>query len=161
MVTQVSARALKKVNLFRGLAEKELAQVAGLCREHSHKAGELCVVQGQETEFIHIIKKGKVGIESQVPDVPHGRKEIILATLTDGEVFSWSALMNKKLTASVRAIEPTDVLDINADELIALCEENNHIGYIVMKNLSQIISSRLSRHRLALMNALCCIGEGW
>ena len=93
MATQTTARALKKVNLFRGLTEGELAQIAKLCREHSHTAGECCVTIGEKTDCVHIVQKGRVGVETQLPEAPMGRKDIILAALGAGEIFSWSALM--------------------------------------------------------------------
>ena len=71
------------------------------------------------------------------------------------------ALSFKLNRTALRAIEATKVLSISADDLMALCEKDNHMGYIVMKNLASIISSRLKRHRLALLSAVSGIGEGW
>ena len=157
----VSVGALKKVDLFQGLTDKELAEIAKVTQENSHQAGEIIVTLGKEADAVYIVRKGKVGVESKIPDVPHGRKEIIVATLTDGETCSWSALMKKKVTATIKAMEPTKSLEINANALLALCEQNPRIGYVMMKNLAQIISSRLTRHRLALLSAVTGVGEGW
>ena len=161
MSEQISARSLKKVSLFTGLTESELAEIAKLCQEKSYQAGECCLTIGEKTEAVHFVQKGRVGVETQIPDAPTGRKDVILAALGPGEVFSWSALMGKIPTASVRAIESAKVISIDADTLIALCESNSRIGYVVMKNLASIISSRLKRHRLALLSAVSGIGEGW
>ena len=68
MTSQVSAAALKKVNLLRGLSDKELEKISQLCREHSHPPGELLLAQGQETDSIHIVRKGRVALESQIPE---------------------------------------------------------------------------------------------
>ena len=161
MSEQISARSLKKVSLFTGLTEGELAEIAKLCREKLYQAGECCLTIGEKTEAVHIVQKGRVGVETQIPDAPTGRKDVILAALGPGEDFSWSALLGKIPTASVRAIELSNVLSIDADTLIALCENKNRIGYVVMKNLASIISSRLKRHRLALLSAVSGIGDGW
>ncbi|MFC1860778.1 cyclic nucleotide-binding domain-containing protein [Chloroflexota bacterium] len=158
---KITVKVLKEVNLFKGLTDEELAQVAKLCKQHSHKSGECCVTQGMAADEIHIVRKGRVGVESHMTNMPHGTSDIILATLTDGEIFSWSALLRKKLTATVRVVEPTKIIDINAEELLELCEENCHIGYIVMKNLALVVSSRLTRHRLAFLSVVSSIGEGW
>ena len=161
MALRTSIEALKRIDLFKGLTDAELAQIAKLCREHSHEAGELCVTEGQKTDQVHFVKKGRVAIEFRIPHAPYG-KEITVDTVGEREVFAWSALVTGTLTASVKAVEPTQVLDVDAAELLALCEKDNHIGYVLMKNLTSVISSRLTRSRLALLNAIsAAIGEGW
>ena len=161
MATQVAVGALKKTDLLQGLTDKELAEIAKFTKENNHQAGETIVTLGGEADAVYIVKKGRVGVESKIPDVPHGRKEIIVATLKDGETFSWSALMKRKVTATIRTMEPTKSIEIDASALLGLCEKNPRIGYVIMKNLAQVISSRLTRHRLALLSAVTGVGEGW
>lgn len=161
MISAPSIEVLKKISLFDGLTDGELVQIAKLCREHSHEAGELCVVEGEKTDYVHFVKRGKVAVEFRIPHAPYG-KSITIDTLKEGEVFAWSALVTGTLTASVRAVEPTEVLDLDAAELTALCERNFHIGYVIMRNLTSVISSRLTRSRLELLRAIgAAIGEGW
>ena len=157
MVAKCSIEVLKKVNLFSGLTDKELEEVAKLCHEHSLKAGELCVAEGEKTDYVHFVKKGKVAVEFHVTHLPRGGK-VIVDTLGEGEVFAWSALVAGTLTASVMAVEPTEVLYIDAADLLALCEKDNHVGYVIMKNLTSVISSRLTNSRLQLLNAIAAIG---
>ena len=159
MAIQVSIEALRKIDLFSGLADEELVEVGKLCRERSHEAGELCVAQGEWTDYVHFVKRGRVRVELCIPHAPYGKK-ITVATLGPGEIFAWSALVTGILSASVRAIEPSEVLEASAAELLALCEKNNHIGYVIMKNLSSVISSRLTHSRLALLNAVSAVGVG-
>lgn len=160
-MASVSVRTLKKIDLFRGLTDSELAEIAKFSSEHECKAGEICLSLGEKTDSLQVVIKGRVGVESKIPDAPTGRKDIILAALGAGEIYSWSAMMGRVPTASVRAIEPTKTLHIDAQKLLALCEKNNHIGYIIMKNLASILSTRLKRHRLAILSAVTGFGEGW
>jgi len=161
MAEGVSAKALKKVTLFHGLTSAEMTQIASLCQARIVKSGEVSVKQGETQDCIHIVEKGRVGVETQLPSAPKNQKNIVLDTLTDGEVYSWSALMKRPATATVRAIEKTRVLDVNTEALLSLCEEDSRVGYVVMKNLALLISSRLTRHRLALLSAISGFAEGW
>ena len=160
-MASVSTRTLKKVDLFKGLTDAELSEIAKFSSAHDCDAGHLCLSLGEKTDSIQIVLKGRAGVESKIPDAPTGRKDIVLAALGAGEIYSWSALMGRVPTASVRAIEPTKTLHIDAQKLLELCEKNNRIGYIVMKNLASIISTRLKRHRLAILAAVTGFGEGW
>lgn len=160
-MASVSTRTLKKVDLFRGLTDAELAEIAKFSSEHECNAGDICLNLGEKTDSLQVVIKGLVGVESKIPDAPSGRKDIVLASLGAGEIYSWSALMGKIPTASVRAIEPAKTLHVDAGKLLALCETNNHVGYIVMKNLAANISTRLRRHRLAILSAVTGFGEGW
>jgi CRP/FNR family cyclic AMP-dependent transcriptional regulator len=161
MGEQATTRALKKAGLFQGMTNAELQRVAQLCEQYTYSQGELSVKQGEPQTTIHIIQKGRMGVETQLPSAPRDMKEIIVDVMSAGEVYPWAALMRKTASASVRAMEPTKAFKLEVDKLIELCEEDNHIGYVVMKNLASIISSRLTRHRLAMLSAVSGIGEGW
>jgi len=154
----LSIEVLKNINLFNGLTHKELLEVGKLCRESACKAGEVCLTEGGRVDTIRFVKKGKVSIEFQAPRL-FQRSEVVVDTLSDGEIFAWSALVTSTLTASVKAIEPTEVIEINAVELSALCEKKTRIGYIIMKNLTQVINSRLTKSRKQLLSAIESIGE--
>jgi CRP-like cAMP-binding protein len=54
-------------------------------------------------------------------------------------------------------LETTTVWSISAQDLLDLCERDNHLGYILMKNLSALVSSRLRRNRMATLNAIAAI----
>jgi CRP-like cAMP-binding protein len=50
----------------------------------------------------------------------------------------------------VRALEKVRVIAIKGADLNALFEDNSHIGFVVMKRLADVISSRLRRTRQQL-----------
>ena len=53
-------------------------------------------------------------------------------------------------TSSARCAERTEEIYIKGSDLIGLFEQDPHIGYVVMRNLSTTISSRLTETRLKL-----------
>lgn len=154
MVVQTNNDILKKINFFRGLEESELEMIGTLCRERSYDAGDICQIEGESDNQVHFITKGKVGAVVHVPNTLNNKTEIILDTLGPGEVFGWSALLKGSPWSTLKVIEPAEVIYINAEELVDLCEKHPHLGYIVMKNLAILISARLRRNRMSTLNAV-------
>ena len=69
---------------------------------------------------------------------------ISIATLTRGNVFAWSALVEPHvITASVRSTERAQIICIKASDLRRIFKERPSIERVVMKNLATVISSRL------------------
>ena len=161
MVVANRTEAIQRIGFFKGLDESEINQVTDICQERSYKGGELCQVEGQPANQVNFILSGRVGTVIHIPNVKHISSEIILDTLHDGEAFGWSSLIQGTPWSTLRVLEPTDVLYVNSEDLISLCQKNTHIGYILMRNLSALIASRLRRNRMSILNAIVAIrGEG-
>ena len=76
-------------------------------------------------------------------------------TVKKGETFAWSALIPPhKLTASARCQQKTKVLTIDGGGLIDILKKNNRVGYVVMENLSKVISSRLAATMVTLRHQI-------
>ena len=50
---------------------------------------------------------------------------------------------DKKRNASVKAIENCKIASITFNNIFEICNENNAVGYKVMRNLSEIITKNL------------------
>jgi len=71
--------------------------------------------------------------------------EITVHTVEAGEVFGWSALVKPYIyTSSAACAGKVDEICIKGSDLLELFERDPFIGYIVMKNLSTLVSSRLA-----------------
>lgn len=161
MATQTIPDILKKFSFFKGLDDEEIEKVASISGRRSYAVGELCQTEGQLANRIHIIIEGRVGTVIHIPNITYVSSEIILDTLHNGDVFGWSSLIKGTPWSTLRVIEPTEIIHIGSDDLLNLCENNHHIGYIVMKNLASLVASRLRRNRMSTLNAIVAIkGEG-
>lgn len=146
----VSAQMLKDFQLFKGLDEGELAEVAKLCRERSYEEGSIIFTAGGSAEDIYLLKDGEVDIQVEVVIYDLEARASVYA-VREGETFAWSALVPPHmLTASARCRRKSDVITINGKEFMDLLAKNRHIGYEVMQNLSKVISSRLAATMIAL-----------
>lgn len=161
MATQTMNEVLKRIPFFKGLDDAELEKVASISGRRSYAMGDLCQAEGQSANRVHIIVQGRVGTIIHIPNIAYISSEIILDTLHDGDVFGWSSLIQGTPWSTLRVLEPTEVIHIEAGDLLNLCESHSHIGFIVMRNLSALVASRLRRNRVSTLNAIVAIkGEG-
>lgn len=146
----VSAEMLKGFQLFEGLDEGELAEIAKLCRERSYEEGSVIFTAGGSATDIYLLKDGEVNIQVELVIYDLEARATVY-TVRKGETFAWSALVPPhKLTASARCQQKSEVITINGKELMDILKKNNHIGYVVMQNLSKVVSSRLAATMIAL-----------
>src|SRR5512139_2694031 len=150
----VSPEILKSFSLFSGLSETELAGIAKLCRERTYESGSVIFTIGGSAADVYLLNTGKVNIQIEFKIHDY---EIMTTVYTvgKGEIFGWSALVPPhRLTASARCEGKADVIMINGKELLVLLEKEKHIGYVVMTNLSALISSRLASTTIALRHEI-------
>jgi len=134
---------LQDVEIFNGLTETELAVISQICQERLVNSGETITKQGEPGGEMYIITEGFVQVS-----IGSGSKERILVNLGAGQIFGEMALVDKgPRSATVKAIANQTVVQvIRADDFDRTCNQNTHIGFIVMRNLASDISFKL-RHR--------------
>ena len=99
--------ALRNVPLFAGLESADLQRLGRILVPRQYQAGELIIKEGDEAVGFFILSSGKVRV---VKDLG-ADKEQTLATLTPGEFFGETALLDGyPRTASVQAVEKTECL---------------------------------------------------
>jgi CRP/FNR family cyclic AMP-dependent transcriptional regulator len=138
---------LQSVALFSGLTGEQLEAVARICQERRYPAGSTIIQQGDTGDEMYVIEAGQVdillvGYRSERPVVVLGKGQIL------GEM---SLVDHGYRSATARATEPTTVQVIRQEDFTSLCEQDNHIGYVVMRNLAADISFKLRHQHLATM----------
>jgi len=99
--------ALRNVPLFSGLEPGDLQRLGRILVPRQYEAAELIIKEGDEAVGFFILSSGKVRV---VKDLG-ADKEQTLATLTPGEFFGETALLDGyPRTASVQAVEKTECL---------------------------------------------------
>jgi len=152
--TRITISDLCKIDLFTGLGDRWLETIKKICRLDILMPGTIVFTAGSEAKDIYLLLEGKVAIEI---DLIVGQRRITttLDMVGRGETFAWSALVEPRvLTASARCLERARVVTIEGSALLDLFEEYPGVGYVVMKNLSRIISRRLAGTRLAIQREL-------
>ena len=134
---------LRRVQLFANLEPDELEQLAAICQEKTVGAGELIITQNTTGREMYIVAQGSA--EVYIQGLSDARSLVVLGK---GQVIGEMALIDQGYrSASVRATrEGASLYVIESEAFYKLCEENNHIGFIVMRNLAIDIAFKL-RHR--------------
>jgi CRP/FNR family cyclic AMP-dependent transcriptional regulator len=138
-------RVLQGVDLFEGLKEDELDEVAKICFEKRYVAGDTITKEGDTSDELFIITDGFV--EVLLGERPKSSARVVVS-LGSGQIIGEMALLDQgPRSASVRATsDPTIVQMIQRQDFDKLCQQNTNIGYKVMRNLAADLSFKL-RHR--------------
>jgi CRP-like cAMP-binding protein len=134
---------LRNVMLFASLSEDELEAVASICSERKLKRGEILVEQGAIGDEFYVVMEGFMEVSIQSGDDSRA-----IVNMGKGQIIGEMALIDHgPRSATLRAVgDPTVVQVIKRDAFIQLCEANNRIGYLVMKDIAADLSFKL-RHR--------------
>ena len=136
MATSDRVTALKSNPVFAGLPAKEIEALAGAAREDTYRAREYVFMEGDPARWLCVVSSGRVKI------VRHSNtgKDVVLELLGPGEVFGGVAVIEKRpYPAAAQAVEPTVVLKIPAEALIAASERHP----VIIKEMALMIGRRL------------------
>lgn len=137
---------LGSAELFESITPAELQAISLICKEVTFNNGDVITQQGEPGEYLYIVLDGFVEVlHSGTPPEQSPRTIIHLGK---GQIFGEMALVDHGTrSATVRAAsDPTKVLIIHCDDFEQECEENHHLGYVVMRNIAADLSFKL-RHR--------------
>ena len=139
-----------KIQLFNDLDEEQINKILGSCIIKNIPSGESIIREGETGTSLFILQKGVVEIYKKltlkIGDNFIEDKERKLARLReeDGVFFGEMVFVGEKLrTATVRAVTDCSLLEIDRDKFNLLVEKDYKMGFIIMKNISEIISHRL------------------
>jgi CRP-like cAMP-binding protein len=142
--TRVNASDIREFSLFKGLSPSQLEKIGGLCQRQSIAANTVIFDPSSRDENVYFVEEGHDSIQIEIP-IPGYSSKIVIHTLNKGEVFGWAPLGPPHAkTALARCVESSTLVSLKGRDLMALLETDTAMGYRVMKNLSEIISSRLA-----------------
>lgn len=150
--TGCNLQDLQDVEIFAGLDAGNLEKIRSLCTPKTCDGGKYIGVQGEHTDELLIVNSGRIAIEMRL-EVPPYKQKLTVANLIKGQVCSWSALVEPFiLTASIRCVEPSKIISVDALDLQHIFLENPKIELVVMKNLTKVIANRLRDSQTQFMN---------
>lgn len=120
---------LQTVPLFSELDKRHRNQIAKTVFSRSFAAGEVIVREGETGVGAFMIRSGKVEVTKESGDeVEH------LNTLGPGDVFGEIALLTDlPRTATVRAVEPTELLGLTAWNFRSELQKSPEMAYQLLR----------------------------
>jgi len=147
----VSPELLRRFPFFAGLTDEELKSIAMISDEEKHEANKFIFRERAKAEKLYVLIEGTVDIMVNTDE--EGLQHETVSTLTQGDVFCWSAVVEPHiLTASGFAATPVTVLAIDGAGMRALFELDCHLGYRILQRSAEIISSRLKDTRIQMLS---------
>ena len=144
-----STKILEKVDIFRGLSPHQLESLAQVSEERKYRRGETVFPEHSSGTEVYIIKKGKVCIELGLKGKPN---TATIQRLSVGQIFGELALVDRRSRSATAICEnDCEIITIDRGKLDELFEQDSRLGYIVMKNLAQLLAGRLRRTDLMLV----------
>ncbi|AGC43567.1 cyclic nucleotide-binding domain-containing protein [Myxococcus stipitatus DSM 14675] len=136
----MDAELLRKVALFEGLTQGQLAKVAQLGHTRDYPAGAFLFREGEAGQEMFVIAQGKVRISKSVP----GIGEEALAILEPGQYFGEMAVIeDSPRSADAIAHVSCSVWAIERSKLDQLMFTDKDLAYVLLWTFVRTLSERL------------------
>ena len=136
----MDAGVLKKVALFEGLTQGQLAKVVQIGHSRDYPAGAFLFREGEAGQEMFVIEKGKVRISKTVP----GIGEEALAILETGQYFGEMAVIeDSPRSADAIAHISCTVWVIERSKLDQLMFTDKDLAYVLLWTFVRTLSERL------------------
>jgi CRP/FNR family cyclic AMP-dependent transcriptional regulator len=120
--------------LFNDLLKDELNEIAEFTTIRTVKPREIIIRKYDPGNEMFIIVSGKVSLSTVTED----GKELTFAILGDGEIFGEISLFdNMERTATVTAVESTELLILEQQRFIPYIKENGNIAVKLLSAMAQ------------------------
>jgi len=137
--------AMKRSELFRGLDDEQLGQIAAISHKKTFNSNETIFEKGDQGDGFYIVGSGQVSVQ-QTDEEGTAYPTIYLGK---GQSFGEMALIDATTRSAsiVAANDDTELYYLTTEDFINLCKTNTAIGYIMMRNIAQDLSFKL-RHNV-------------
>ncbi|MGE5257318.1 MAG: Crp/Fnr family transcriptional regulator [Hyphomicrobiales bacterium] len=159
---------LSQFGFFADLPVRILADVAEESQLMSFEPSTVIYRPGDVADMLYGIVEGEVELSLEVLEkdleaevefeeavrlrMREKASQIAVDTARPGHVVGWSALTGKRRrTVTATCSLPTKAVAIPTPDLIAMCEGNHTLGYVLMKRLADIILKRLDNRNKRLI----------
>jgi CRP-like cAMP-binding protein len=145
---------LKEARVFKGCTPQELEDVADVSQMVTLKNGERVFEDKDPAEHLYMVANGAVELRFTVAHY-RASKEITIDRILEKEAFGWSALTAPHTySLSALAVEDAELLRVSAEELKRLSAENNHFGFVLMRNIAEVIAERFELVQKVLIDVI-------
>lgn len=145
---------LKRARVFKECTAQEVQAIVNVSERLTLKEEEYVFEAGSTADTVYLVIDGVIDLRFTVSHYL-ADKQVPIDRILKNEIFGWSALMaSKPYTLSALAARDTDLLRMPAKEIRTLCSENHHFGYVLMKNIGEIIGERFQLVQQMLIDVI-------
>lgn len=149
MSENVLPEQLRQFRFLQEIDDEDLRHLAAIARLVEFPAGKVLYREGQTLSNIYLILSGNVSIEICAAGI--GCRRIM--TVDAGDLLGISpAVGQARSTGTIRTLAPTKAIELNAGQVLTLCEHNPRFGYEFMRQVAVATLQRLNATRLQLLD---------
>lgn len=143
------AEELSRLHFLADIPDEYLQRLASISRLVEHPPQRTLFREGEPAIRVYLLLAGSLTLEICAPAV--GCKRI--CTLSPGDLVGWSPVLEQaRLTATARTVTAARLIEIDATQLLALCEHDPRFGYEIMRRTALALAKRLNATRLQLVD---------
>ena len=151
----IDINQLTKYLLLKDISIKDVKIIQDNILLTNYKKNEIIIKENDKGKSILFLINGGITISQALTlktndyDYNDNREKELIKVNSKNEFFTFGevSLLNedKKRTATVKANSECIIGRLNFDKLFNICEEDNKVGYQIMKNIAEIITKQLIR----------------
>ncbi|HEV2375313.1 MAG TPA: cyclic nucleotide-binding domain-containing protein [Streptosporangiaceae bacterium] len=140
---------LRRHEFFQGLADSDVALLAGCAVNVRFGPGEFLAHEGDPADRFFLLRDGKVALEISAP----GRGHVTVQTVGQGDIVGFSWLVAPHLWQfDARALEAVRAIALDGVCLRGKCEQDPRLGFDLMQRFARIAVARLQATRLQVLD---------
>ncbi|RPJ46875.1 MAG: cyclic nucleotide-binding domain-containing protein [Candidatus Latescibacterota bacterium] len=137
----IPTELLRYYPYFAGVSNESLKAVAAIGEEETVGAGKTVFKEGDPARSLYLVVSGQVEITLELGN---GRS-VVVDTVVPGDLTGWSAFIEPyRLRATAIARRESKLIAIDAEKLRKLCDEDNALGYRLMRQIAGALSHRFN-----------------
>ncbi len=148
MSEQTNLEALLATEFFHDIDADHVKRLAKIARPMEFPADSEVFHDYDTAKDMYVIISGRVSLILFAPKFGWRK----LMEVGDGQLIGWSPLVGRDhLTDTALTLEPTKVLAIEGERVLALCKADPQFGFDFMHRAAKVMAQRVSALRSQLM----------
>lgn len=137
----VSPELIRRYPYFSGLNIEKINLLANIAEELEVERDQYFHHDGDDIENVYLIVEGDVSL---ITSLPQQEKEVVINTLSTGDVFGWTSLLPPYTAgAGAKSVTKCKLIFFNSNQLRERFEDDYQFGYTMMKKIAQMARERL------------------
>lgn len=145
-----TTREMDELEVFNGFDAEQKKRLARIARKVKHTKGQEVYLSKYRANRIFVVVKGKVDLRILNSDQVVG---VSFGTLGDGQLFGGASLLKpQEYTVTAYCQEDSELLVMEANDLLDLMVTDYQLGYRFMKKIAQVYFERYERTKTQIHN---------
>lgn len=143
-IISITAQRLAKAEIFAGLSEKDLLEIASFCHEEIGLENHSVLEEDEPANTLFVVERGKLALEKKIQIGRHSTpRNATIGYVGPGEIAGFSTLTEPHIySTSAVCVEPTRLIVIDGHKMRSYLNSNPDVGFMIMNSLASLVGGR-------------------